>query len=472
MPGDALECCFFMLPDAQALRDVKAVSRDFCRAARRLLQSPDWMASHLTVHELLEMERLDERTRATALAWRVSRFPEDLYRVGGAQRMLPAHAAAMDQSCPYSIMSALLQVVGGGGAKGGAACRRSRGRLPIHLAAMHGSYHALAALLEAFPKGAATRDCDGCLPLHLACAGAAVAEAAQEVSAALNRDSQLGTESDAAQGDAEAGEVVAMLLAAEPSSAAEVDMAGMLALHHATVHGAPLHTVDRLLRAFPEGACHVADFGWTPLSLALVYGASSDVTLAILHAQPSCAMQRSEAFCCLPLHFAAQHKAPSRVVRALIAAYPHAVREVDAEERLPLHVAAASLSDDGALAALLQAYPLAAALEDSDGYLPLHHAVCNEAPSTVVERLINAHPAAVRKPARGSLPIHLAVAHHAPAESVRSLLRNYPDGSLCRDANGDLPLHVAAERGASAATVGALLHAHPAGARQRTRPGS
>ena len=458
LPEEALEGCVFFLPDVELVCAVKAVCRAFCGAARRVLRNAQWLAMHLPIHDLLDFTWANERQCLAAVSWRAANFPEEcVHNLGGPQRLPAAHCLATRRDCSVELMRALLEHAHG------AATKRTRGRLPLHTAALHCSEHAIRELLRAFPAGLCVRDSDGCLPLHLAAAGAAACDAGADE----NGDGgSSGRDSGSCSSQA-----LRALLAANPECAMEPDVSGMLPIHHAAVHRAPVAAVRLLLRAFPDGAEHVADFGWTPLTLALVYGADADVAVAMLEARPQSACMRSDAFGCLPLHFAAKHGASPRVIRALLTAHPTAAYDADGEGRLPLHVLAAAKPSEGALSALLQANPLAAAAEDLDGYLPLHHAALSEPPAPIVLALLRAFPASAARLVRGALPLHMAVSHHAPAEAVRHLIAFYPPSAHQRNADGDLPIHIAAATGASAATFAALLDANPSGARQRTRLG-
>ena len=140
---------------------------------------------------------------------------------------------------------------------------------------------------------------------------------------------------------------------------------------------------------------------------------------------------------CRPLR--AQHRAPVKVVRALIAAYPEASAEPDGDGRLPLYLAAACRGADSSLVAtLIRAHDRATTQPDAEGMLPLHTPY-RMRHRRVVELLLHAAPAARCEIGGGLLPIHLAVAHHAPAESVRVLLRMFPESASWRTSTATCP---------------------------------
>ena len=450
MNADALESCLGLLDGVAELTAVKAVCREFCCAARRMLNSTDWLAAHLTLHEMLE-ERLSANVRAAAIASRAAVHPDEIFLSGGSHRLPPLHAAVLCDSSDC-VLRALLEA---GPSPDFVARRRARGRLAHHVAALHSARASLACLLSVYPQGASQRDSEGCVPLHLAAAGAAAAET-----------------SDDGVSKADVADVVSQLLTVAPEATAEADLSGMLPLHHATLHCAPAPVVAALLDVCPEAVHHEASHGWTPLALAITYAQSADVVRVLLERWPDGAAQRIDALDCLPLHLAAKHQARSAIVRLVLAAAPAAAATLDAEGRLPLHVAAASRADAAVVGALLRAHPAACDVPDVDGWMPLHHAAANEAPALLIELLLHAQPRVARTAAPdGRLPLHLAVSHHAPSAAVRALLRIAPETAAQRTSEGHLPLHLASEHGASAATVGALLDVHPAGARERTRLG-
>ena len=173
----------------------------------------------------------------------------------------------------------------------------------------------------------------------------------------------------------------------------------------------------------------------------------------------------------LPLHFAAQHKAPVQVMQLLLAAHVGGCGHADVDGWLPIHVSAAhdkgsvgptagggwagqnaavqlpgrllracaasqhhvadiivdrketaqtALADTGTdgptepgigtAEAILHAWPEAASVADSSGCLPLHVAVVNHASAVLVKKLLEAYPAGARRWNNyGRLPLHLSV---------------------------------------------------------------
>ena len=364
----------------------------------------------MTMHELLDAA-VENRTVRQAIAARATMWPAELLQVervagvDGEHRLPPLHLAAMNDA-PRSIFDTMLAVD-----DGAAARKRTRGRVAMHTAAQYGACTALAALHEAFEGGVRAVDADGCLPLHRAASGAAAAVVG------LSRQSRQRAAVEGGHSSHDAAGAVRFLLTTYPDGVRECDFEGMLPIHHACLHRAPLAVIELLLATFAEGVRSEAapglEPGWTALNLAIIYGASAEVIIALLAAWPEGARRRAEAFDCLPLHFAAKHRAASasRVVELILSAHPAAAAEADAEGgRLPLHVAVANTADERSIAVLLAAHPAAAATPDEDGALPLHTAVSSEASAAVVQRLLLAYPEAVGALVKGGLlPLHLAV---------------------------------------------------------------
>jgi ankyrin repeat protein len=393
--GDTLELVLFELTTALELCSVMAVCWEFCAAARRLLRSVPWRAAHLTLHELLRLHDVgDERELAAVLSMRCHAYPAERLVIGGPHRLTPLHDAC--QLCaPTLAMRALVDDV--------TARKRTRGRLPLHTAAVHGARDAVAVLLDAFPGGAQLRDGDGCLALHLAAAGAGAltsdatdAEHVERLSVLRREEPPVANRASSSpacpppasvpsdgvardsRGIDDAVASLVLLLHTYPDGAQDVDLDGMLPLHHAMLHRAPIPIVRVLLEAFPAGAMHEGRECWTPLSLAILYGASPSVVAALLACWPEAVERPIESFGCLPLHLAAKHQSTvPRTVELILAAHPNAAREPDAESRLPLHLAAANNHggvDERVIAALLRAHPDAASSVDADGAMPLHSA--------------------------------------------------------------------------------------------------
>lgn len=162
--------------------------------------------------------------------------------------------------------------------------------LPIHQAcSFHAPPSALEAMINAYPKCLNERETGyDRLPVHIAC------------------HSAVGIE------------VLRVLLADYPESAAVKDMVGRIPLHYACSNGASLDTVQLLIDASPSSV-RTTDFnGWIPLHVACRVGTSPEVIQFLLQAFPESANQPTykQNF---PLSLASMEDGPNRdeIIRTL-----------------------------------------------------------------------------------------------------------------------------------------------------------
>jgi ankyrin repeat protein len=129
----------------------------------------------------------------------------------------------------------------------------------------------------------------------------------------------------------------------------------------------------------------------------------------------------------LPIHQACENKAPSELIKKLIAAYPDSLMRKDSGGFLPLHLACRERSSKSVVAALLSTEPGAAKVKDDEGRLALHLACRQGVAVQIVDSLIVCNHRAVETADHyGLLPIHWACAQNATAAIIESLLRAYP----------------------------------------------
>ena len=140
----------------------------------------------------------------------------------------------------------------------------------------------------------------------------------------------------------------------------------------------------------------------------------------------------------LPLHETCTGTAPTPVARALVQAYPDAVRLTEsAYQRLALHCACRKHANSEIIALLLDVYPAATLVPDKLGRLPLHYALSNGADDVVVEQLLRAGPNSARGlDHRGWTPLHVACSSGASFQVVQRLLMLYPDAAVIRTEKG------------------------------------
>ena len=141
---------------------------------------------------------------------------------------------------------------------------------------------------------------------------------------------------------------------------------------------------------------------------------------------------------------ACENKAPSEVIKALVAAYPESLLMKDTAGDLPLHLACREKSSKAVLATLLSTEPTAAKVKDDEGKLPLHLACRQGVAVQIVDSLIVCHYRATRTPdSYNLLPLHWACAQNASVGIVESLLRANPDAIDHKDKWDRTPLSLA-----------------------------
>lgn len=146
----------------------------------------------------------------------------------------------------------------------------------------------------------------------------------------------------------------------------------------------------------------------------------------------------------LPIHQACENKAPSDVVKALIAAYPDSLMLKDSAGDLPLHLACRERCSKSVIGALLSEEPSAAKVKDDEGRLPLHLACRQGTAVQVVDSLIICYFRGSRiTDDYGLLPLHWACAQNASPALIASLLRANPDSIDLKDKWGRTPLSLA-----------------------------
>ena len=308
------------------------------------------------------------------------------------------------------------------------------------------------------------------------------------------------------------------------------DKRGLLPLHVAVSHGAPLPIVECLLRTFPRAASVPDSDGATPLAHAVSKQANMDVIAALLRTDPKVAGtpckslktssaagrafsgsgytplhwalanrlqgvpelllntkegKRSAAVVCqrgcTPLHTACAHGADVGTLEALIGANKSALQLKDVHSALPLHHAANKFSDSDAdedlasLATVIKAWPPAAKVCAVDGATPLHFAASGQS-SRAVETLVDAWSAALKEPDhQGRTPLHVACASVAPEPIIRSLLHHKWVGASAAqqtDSRGCTALHLACSKtDTDGKVIGMLLKAFPGAAMHQAHNG-
>ena len=140
----------------------------------------------------------------------------------------------------------------------------------------------------------------------------------------------------------------------------------------------------------------------------------------------------------LPLHQATVNGAPLSCIRALVHAYPSALRQVESSfQRLPLHCACRKQASADVIEYLVQKSKSACLQADSMNRLPLHYALTNGADESVVQTLMRSHPQAAKGcDVLGWTPVHIALSVGASPSLCQLLLEQHPESVLIRTNRG------------------------------------
>jgi len=263
-------------------------------------------------------------------------------------------------------------------------------------------------------------------------------------------------------------EILASLLGAFPEACTTKNKRLQLPIH--LVREKTQETiVSELIKIYPQGARERDERGNVPLCLALKASASLEVLVLLLGAYPEIVHIPNKGK--LPLHVAAQYKAPLEFITELITLFSQGARETDEYGNLPLHLAAEAKCSYATICALVDAYPEGATAKNKRGKqatdhlaLPLHHACRFAAPTEQILGLLQAQPKlATTKDRQGNLPLHLALCvSEAPCFSViEALIAHFPDGVKEMDSDGNLPMHLALRNKAGLDVLDVILKTFP-----------
>jgi ankyrin repeat protein len=372
------------------------------------------------------------------------------------------------------------------------------GRLPLHLAAVHGDLEMIRLLADGSPAALEEKDNDGDLPLHgVAGSDRATLEVFRYLSErcpgsllVANDEGQLPLHVAAYQHH-ESAELVRCLADPCPESLAVKDGEGNHPLHIVAFVGASADLIRALASARPETLLVRDNDGCLPLHLVAWAMEYYDAVRCLVEVGPDAAalLGRNEDGR-LALHVAVHRGAPLPVLQLLADACPRSLWEGDNDGYLPLHVASGQLDDrwgfvshtedDGgggrdphettfervelsaleAVRFLATACPETLLVQAKDGSLPLHVAARN-AELDVDQNLANACPdALLRQSNDGSLPLHIAV-QHATLEVIQCLANAGPLALQVPAHDGFRPLEVAATHRASLDVVHCLVRTGP-----------
>lgn len=236
-----------------------------------------------------------------------------------------------------------------------------------------------------------------------------------------------------------------------PEAVRVPDSHGRLPLHRAAaVHRAESRVIAELLEAYPEGAAHTDEQGYTPLHWMSRSVEHHDSDMEKLYEAHRRAVQQ-RANGSLPLHLAASSlDSQASLLDALVGWHPRAAAMPDSHGRLPLHLALELGKDwKNGVATIYEAHPDAVREATNNGWLALHLvADCASAKPDLVRTVLskNRDAAGVSDP-EGRYPLHLACRSGKRWSSVlEELLEAYPPALGTADRQGHTPFHVAALR--------------------------
>jgi ankyrin repeat protein len=351
--------------------------------------------------------------------------------------------------------------------------------LPVHLACralalrldadessddeIEGMRQIVRILAEKWPECLEETNSDGHVPLHLTNDAATVRYLLQKCPDAIRQQDNHGMiPLHIGTTEGYPLEVVSLFVEHWRESVRAVDNMGRTALHH--VSATTPTNVIRFLTAQGQDALMVADSdGNLPLHCALNYEVDHPSMmlpqqLALIKVSPSAAVRATSRDGCLPLLLAVRRRLSTRVVKALLIAWPESIRERStAEGLLALHEAA-FVGNVKLVRYLLGLWPESIREHTTaEGRLALHKAVLGGS-RAAANVLLKQWPESIREKTRsGWLPIHLAVClRPANLDECRSvvtmaedLLQRFPEsiGEATDDDKGYLPLHAAVSRG-------------------------
>jgi len=245
------------------------------------------------------------------------------------------------------------------------------------------------------------------------------------------------------------------------------DTDGLLPLHWACSGGPPVHAVQSLLDAYPEGSAEVDKEGSTALHFACHYGASVNVVSLLIEANASAAEQQ-DLYGRTPLHHAVEKSASLDVLRVLADANPEMTMmpcgppshktQRGWQRRTPLFMVwAGALSAARYRRARGKAWDKATLLLEAAWavhspnriHRMVHASVALDAflPRDVLMHVINIHRHQLREADEdGCLPLAIAAAatnHLAPErarELIQLLIKEFPQAALVSDREGRFPL--------------------------------
>jgi ankyrin repeat protein len=329
---------------------------------------------------------------------------------------------------------------------------------PGHLiaAVRHPNMAIVRCLFDFYPRMASTKDKDGDLPMHYAARYSRNIEMIRfllQANPAATRHkgyTDLVPLQCAIYNEAEEirHDIVASLLAVDPTAATTLNFDGDTALHLAVDNGCSQQILNLLIAAYPEALQTANESGFFPLHTAchMKRPDTGLTTETLLRAYPLAAQER-DGKNLLPAHIAAAHSTVEAFVN-VVNAHPEAISIVCDGFGTPLHYAVES-SNLEMIDHICRRHPETTCIPDLQGHFPLHIAASSDNIG-ILRKLIEAYPEAISTPSmsEGRLPLHIfctafqdMLREDSPeADCLRFLVRSYPDAVGMTDKAGDTPL--------------------------------
>ena len=224
----------------------------------------------------------------------------------------------------------------------------------------------------------------------------------------------------------------------------------------------PIDIIQKFIDYAPETLQMKDIFGYLPIHIACMDGASLEVIQALVNSYPESITVDFRGY--LPLHLACQSNASLEVLNFLINSYPDGIDQTniidhktpldllkeseyimrqDSNGMLPMHHACNNGYSLHLIHLLIQAYPESTTVQDNDGYTPGQY--LSKTASVADEK--------------GMLLLHREASHFSGlnVELLPILLRAYPEAIRFHDKLGLLPIHHASLNEASSLDALMLL---------------
>ena len=316
------------------------------------------------------------------------------------------------------------------------------GRLPLHLACLHGSsFDVVRALAEQYPAALQLPDVDGDRALHM--------------SVTRDRGGDRNNKTPHYNMD-----IVRYLIEKNPDALTEGNDEQQLPLHVACESGAGLDCIELLCTSSRQSVESLCGSGLYPLHCACTERNNPNVILYLADLFQDAVRHKDEDGD-LPLHILLRRDWNSavdeqlRVVEKLLSIHPEGIDTTNDEDDLPLHIACEASQSLTLIRRLVHMWSALRASECTERYgsvafygdngtLPLHRACMKRKKRLdIIDYIMNAHPEAVDQPDdESNFPLHLLLDGSWTSDQggkrealVRKMVQLYPESTDRTDEN-------------------------------------